>query len=493
MVTSRLKELWKSARNSEDYDDEYDEDVESSDTPGEEIGDEVSNNVLDGLKISLESIIPDDALSSKEMSALRLRTSKPEGYYFDDVDQAIGSAIATLKVYETSLYQRDQDVHTLATYVNNLRTDLQNQQYQLEAFQAKGQVLVDEQGNPIVIKGDARIEDVDALRRELAQAHSTIAELENSSAVANTAVSDAETLKLKEELGSYKSYVTQQQEWIENAKQHIEGLEKDLEGAALITPDAADNSEELSLLSARVHELEKTNAELEETNAQQSEWINSAQEVISNYEEQESQGDKLSSNGENEEKINELEQTIAELQGWIDEAAPAMEQMREMLLKYESETGQHPTQLSDEDQERLVALEEWSQQAVEIFAAKEEEVDALTEALQEAQEEIAKRDEYVKQVKALAEKQKEEASFKEIVEQAPEESDKDYLDEAKTEEQGISANDFKSMLAEIQKPEIPANLLPPRPKHRPRGEYPPVAPGAPLTTIPEGANIEDYL
>ena len=433
---------WISKATRDDDDDEYEyEDEEESEGQS-------TSDVLAQLKIPVEAPVDESVQTSGELSAVRFRISKPKGYLFEDVDKAFAVAVETLKELEKALNGRDLDIHKLATHIDHLDTELQNQKYQLEIFKARGEIITDEDGNPLVVKGEVPVQDIEEIRNQLQQSKAHNKELED---------------------------------WIAQAQEHISELEAGTQSEESALPAAQET--EAGGGEDKVAQLSQDIQQLQTINEEQQEWITQAQEAFSAQ----------------EEAYNELK----------EENAALKEQLAQLESTTQAASGAD-SGLSDEERESYRALQEWSEQAQESFSALEENYNQAQEAanalgteLQARNDYISELDKYIDELEAYAQQVQEEAqkalNQQASAQQQPEAQASAQVSAAEGSEpseqpaltEDEEEDDFTKQLREITASEVDL----PRRKHSIplTTHYPPARPGTPLTTLPEGVDLEDYL
>lgn len=496
-----------------------DEDLELDDSDQDE-AEQRSADVLEQLRVPAETVVEEGIKTSTDLSDVRYRIARPEGYFFEDVEEAHNEFLRTTRWLEKALHQRDLDVHKLATHIDQLNTDYQNLQFQLEAFSAKGKVITDETGKPIVVKGDAELVDIEDLQRRLLASETQRSDLEA---------------------------------WAIKAKSHIEELEAQLNNAD--TP-VADDAE----VAAQIAQMQQTIDQLTADNAAQAEWIQQASEALEAYAARENElANETHAPQETANATSDADDHTADLEAQLEAALAEVDQLRAQLADVPavSEGG-----LSDEERTHFEQLKAWGEEVQVEYARMEDELTgtknalestqadldsvkselenthselaaaqaALAEAhnelsetrnaLEAVQSDLTAKDKYIvdltawaddveARLAAMQEGGETVVSNVEIVNEADEsdvqsvaaaesvqpevadESDEDAFTPVQEQvEDDDDEDDFARKLREVKESETGEPARRPLPR---RGGYAPARPGAPLSSLPPDVNIEDYL
>jgi len=105
-------------------------------------------DILALLRIAPQTEIPESVITAAESGNVQFRTSTPEGYLFHDVEEWHGAVVSSLKWFSEALHRRDLDVVRLATEVDRAQTDKINQKYEMEWLSAKVEAAPTPQGAP---------------------------------------------------------------------------------------------------------------------------------------------------------------------------------------------------------------------------------------------------------------------------------------------------------------------------------------------------------
>ena len=130
-----------------DGDEQPDEDVWMDGTSAFEVEEDVS-------------LLP--VLSKAQVEAVRFHTSKP-GYAFAQVEEFVRQVAASLQASERSLYEKDVALFEAQQELGLLQEQVSDLQSTIEVFRAKGDVLVDADGQYVT---ESRLADVTAVSAE---------------------------------------------------------------------------------------------------------------------------------------------------------------------------------------------------------------------------------------------------------------------------------------------------------------------------------------
>lgn len=471
--------LKKLTSKNDDVDEEYD---------GEDEDDENSvQDVLTVLNIDLQTQIPEDVKTSGQMGNVQFRVSKPKGYLFDDVDVALDAAISSLRTYEKLIHKRDLDVHRLATEIDKKNTDYANLKFQAEAYRAQGKVVTGDDGKPIVVTGEVEVKDYNSLQEQ------------------------------------YERLLLNQQElegWISNAQPYI----SQLEAKVAEIDESANRTQAIPLPGATALEPDNSKediiASLEQQVADLQEQLHQAQTSPQESSPAESNTGSPEQNLSSEEK----EQFIA-LQGWAEQVQVKYAEMESYVAELE-ESAQSAQQQAQELQSSLELaqaelanaqdqLETAQNQAVDV-SSYENQVQGAQERITVLEAEIEERDNYIESLAAWAaevEKQAQEQESAVVTEGNYQDTETTvaYEEEPVAPQQSThrqpapqpapepapqpapedEEDAFSRALRDINDPEVEDDVR--RRPARSTGNYKRAAPGSPLTSLPPGADINDYL
>lgn len=130
---------------------------------------EQQQGALERLGIPVETIPPENVLTSGQARSIRFRVSRPQGYAYGDVESFIFEyLLPTLEWYANALHQRDLAVHKLGELADILEVNNMNLQAQLdnkEYNEALG----------IAIEEDEKSSDIDILIARIKELEAQIA------------------------------------------------------------------------------------------------------------------------------------------------------------------------------------------------------------------------------------------------------------------------------------------------------------------------------
>lgn len=152
-------------------------------------------DILALLRIAPQTDIPESVITAAESGNVQFRTSTPEGYLFHDVEEWHRAVVSSLTWFSEALHRRDLDVVRLATEVDRAQTDKINQKYEMEWLSAKVEASPTPQGVfPVSVEDNsALIEQIRTLQVDV-ERYRAIAE----SQVLGGSLSDEERVAFNE-------------------------------------------------------------------------------------------------------------------------------------------------------------------------------------------------------------------------------------------------------------------------------------------------------
>lgn len=439
-------------------------------------------DILQMLNITPTVKIPDTVFVPEDVKRPPFRISQPRGYYPEDVHDYHSKTLRSLEWFKSALETRNKDIVALANRANQIQTDFINVKNQNAWLETK--ITSDSPYDPeVVAQLQARIQEQQDHINQLISAKAGSLDVgEREELVSLRKWADEVSEKYDELEGHYSTSLTQN-ELLTNENIRLQNeLAEARDGNITLPPEDSDRS--------RIEALEASLQEERDKNAALASRLSEAESNLALS----SQIDPVD-HSESAQRIEVLEDHIQSLNDHITTLEKIIEANANVVASNET-VQEYPefTQPTTEENASTVGYGELSDDYVESYDDySDSDLDDISIDIESDEGEEPENlnevfTDYQEGNQTPVPTPVEANSGSELVYSTtttPEEGEDDY-----------DSDPFKKMLAEIRHdadsdaPEIGSGL---RRSGNDKGGIGRIAPGAPLTSIPQGADPRDYL
>lgn len=327
------------------------EDFEDEDNSRGETVSKKQHDVLVQLSIAPQTMLDSRVLTPTKVKRVGFHVSETEGYSFKEVEDYHNDVTKSIEWYANKLYERDRDVHKLATEVDKYITDYQNMKLDitlLEAEQESREALGDEAERIQRLEDTiARLErDNNTLKSQNALLTARLAEKTPEDTKEETAVPTNGPLTNAE-----REHLNNLEAWAEEVNVMYDQMETDL---AASQEQQRAMQEQLDALTEQVNnapDAEALQGEIASLQAQlteQQEAYNELHEKFVELEKYSEEADEYTKKMEEytkalEEQLETANQELAQTEASLEEALASQSEVYEEEAVEEQEVPQQPT------------------------------------------------------------------------------------------------------------------------------------------------------